>query len=92
MCYVEWSHAESPSMRSSLYYPDSSKRVCMFSSHRMPGGIYRSRSVVVPFQSSIEELATQQLQRNEMDGIIPPQSNAPLNTTKNVRKPPRTEI
>lgn len=79
-------------MRSSLYYPDSSKRVCMFSSHRMPGGIYRSRSVVVPFQSSIEELATQQLQRNEMDGIIPPQSNAPLNTTKNVRKPPRAEI
>lgn len=79
-------------MRSSLYYPDSSKRVCMFSSHRMPGGIYRSRSVVVPFQSSIEELATQQLQRNEMDGIIPPQSNAPLNTTKNVRKPPHAEF
>ena len=71
-------------MRPGLYYPDSSKRVCMFSSPRAPTGMYQTRTVVIPVQSSIEELATQQLQRNEMDGIIPSQSNTSLDSRQNV--------
>lgn len=35
-------------------------------------------------QSSIEDLASQQLQRNEMDGIIQERTSSPQNTVKNV--------
>ena len=56
----------------------------MFSSSREPTGMYQTRNVVIPVQSSIEELATQQLQRNEMDGIIPSQSSASLDSRQNV--------
>lgn len=35
-------------------------------------------------QSSIEDLASQQLQRNEMDGIIQERISSPVNYPKNV--------
>ena len=44
-------------------------------------------TVEYPFtsiQSSIEDLASQQLQRNEMDGIIQERTSSPQNTVKNV--------
>lgn len=89
--YLQWLQTDNPSMRSPLYHPDSSKRVCMLSPHRMQPNLSQRRSVVTPFQSSIEELATQQLQRNEMDGINPHQSNASNNTLKNVKISPHVD-
>ena len=56
----------------------------MFSSPRAPTGMYQTRNVVIPVQSSIEELATQQLQRYELVGIIPSQSSASLDSRQNV--------